>query len=48
MIFRNLFICPKITKICEVSLSIISWLHKKFGGIWIKFEENTNIPLISN
>ena len=38
MNFNNLWVCPKITKICERSLSIIRWLHTKFGGIWKMFE----------
>ena len=48
MNFNNLLVCPKITKICGKSLNVIPWLHTKFGGIWIMFEENINKPLFSN
>jgi len=48
MNFNNLWVYPKITKICGKSLSIIPWIHTKFGGIWITFELNHIMPLINN
>ena len=47
MNFNNLLVCPKITKFCGEPLSIILWLHTKFGDIWIMFEQNIVKPLFS-